>query len=100
MAFVSGTIWGEEFRSPRLCRRQLVRQLRPFGFHNRSHLIGDDGDLLDLQHVLVQSQQIRRRHSLATDDARRTGAPAAATADWDAAFTVEGFKLQAFVAEA
>src|SRR5262245_4455413 len=55
----------------RLCRWQLVRELRPLTFHDRSHLIRHDGDLLNLEHVLVQSPQVRRGHNLATDDARQ-----------------------------
>jgi hypothetical protein len=31
-----------------------VRQLRPLSLYDRPHLIGDDRDLLNLQHVLVQ----------------------------------------------
>jgi hypothetical protein len=64
----------KERRSPRvggearLCRRQLVRKLRPLAFHDRTHLIGDDRDLLNLEHI------IRRRHDFAIDDARRVGA--------------------------
>ena len=40
--------------APRPLRRQLVRQLRPLSFYDRPHLIGDDRDLLNLQHGLVQ----------------------------------------------
>src|SRR5262249_61548597 len=49
---------------------QLVRQLRPLAFHDRPHLIGDDRDVLNLEHVFVQPPQVRR---LAIDDARRVG---------------------------
>jgi uncharacterized protein DUF4062 len=32
---------------------KLVCQLRPFAFHDRAHLVGDDRDLLNVEHVLV-----------------------------------------------
>jgi hypothetical protein len=55
-------------------RRQLVRKFWPLAFHNRPHLIGDDLDLLNLEHAFVQLPQVRRRHDFAIDDSRRVGA--------------------------
>ena len=54
----------------RLCQWQLLRQLRPLAFHDRPHLIGDDRDVLNLEHVFVQPPQVRR---LTIADARRVG---------------------------
>src|SRR5262249_43608994 len=55
-------------------RRQLVYQLGPFVFDHRAHLVGDDRDLLNVKHVVMQPSQVRWRHNLATDDTRRVGA--------------------------
>jgi hypothetical protein len=54
-------------------RRQLVCQLWPLAFDHGSHFIGDDRDLLDLEHVPVQPPQVREHHDPATDDPRRIG---------------------------
>jgi len=37
-----------------LLRRQLVRQLWPFAFHDGPHFVRDMIDVLDIEHVLVQ----------------------------------------------
>ena len=52
-----------------LLRRRLVRQLGPLAFDHGSHLIGNDFDVLDLHHVLVEAFQVRRHHDLVGDQA-------------------------------
>src|SRR5262249_16984616 len=42
-------------QSVQLLRRQLVRQIRPLGFHHCPYFIRDVVDMLDLQDVLVQA---------------------------------------------
>src|SRR5260370_30502083 len=45
----------------RLLRRRLVHQLRPLAFHDRAHFVRDGVHALDLEHVLMQALQVRRR---------------------------------------
>jgi hypothetical protein len=52
----------------RRLRRQLVRELWPLAFHNCTHLVRDDFNAFDLEHVFVQPLEIGLQHDLAADD--------------------------------
>jgi len=59
----------------RSLRRQLVRQLRPLAFEHGPHFIRDMVDVLDVQHVFVESLQIGWHHHLVADNAELIDAP-------------------------
>jgi hypothetical protein len=62
--------WSPDARSAlRFLRRQLVNDLRSLAFHHGPHFVRDMVDAFDIEHVLVQPFQVRRRHYSIADDA-------------------------------
>jgi hypothetical protein len=50
-----------------------VRQLGPFALERLAHLVRDNADVFNIEHVFMKTLQVGRHHDLVADDAGQIG---------------------------